>query len=196
MNCKDFDLKGYILEELDEAGRRHVAGHLEACAPCREEVERLRITQAALLTVVDEEVPRRIAFISDKVLEPSWWQRLWQSGPRLAFASAAMLSVAIVVHALLLPAPEPSATAPLDAAAVERIVEAQVAGRVQAAVESAVAAAEERHAQQTAELLEAAEKRFEMQRQADLIAAQENFEVLTKRMNVMHLASAYLGEER
>lgn len=196
MNCKDFDLKGYILEELDEAGRRHVAGHLEACARCREELERLRITQAALLSAADEEVPRRIAFLSDKVFEPSWWQRLWQSGPRLAFASVAILSVAIVVRAILLQPPASDAPLPLDTAAVERIVDTRIAENLQAAVESAVAAAEERHAQQTAALLEAAEKRFEMQCEADLIAVQENFEVLTKRMNVMHLASAYRGGER
>ncbi len=194
MNCNDFDLKGYLLEELEEARARQVAEHLGTCAACREEMERLRLTQAALLAVGDEEVPRRIAFVSDKVFEPSWWRRLWQSGPRLAFASAAMLSVAIIAHALLRP-PAADVQAALDAKAVEQIVESKLAERLPAAVEAAVAAAERRYARQTKELLAAAEERFEMERRADLLAVQENFELLTKRMNVMHLASAYRGGE-
>ena len=41
---------------------------------CREELARLRLTLDALSTLREEEMPRRIAFVSDKVFEPRWWQ--------------------------------------------------------------------------------------------------------------------------
>jgi hypothetical protein len=70
---------------------------LATSVEAREEVERLRLTHRALLSVPDEEVPRRIAFVSDKVFEPSRarriWQGFWQGAPRLAFGMAAMLAV-------------------------------------------------------------------------------------------------------
>jgi len=63
-------------------------------------LNRLRSTQAVLLSVPDEEIPQRIGFVSDRVYEPSlmlrWWRAFWGSAPRLAFASAAMLSAAIL----------------------------------------------------------------------------------------------------
>ncbi len=193
MSCSDFDVKGYLLGELAAADRERVAGHLAGCQQCREELERLQVTRAALLSVRDEEIPKRIAFVSDKIFEPNWWQRFWRSGPRLGFASAAMLSLAILVHAFWQPAPAPRAS--LDQAVVEQVVKKEVASRVEAAVREAVAASERRQAEQTARLLAAAEKRYEMERREDLLTVQENFEVLRKRMNVMYLASAYRGGE-
>ena len=97
MSCSPFDLRDYLLQEL--AGpqqRRQVEAHVKTCAPCREELDRLRITEAALRCMVEEEIPQRIAFVSDKIFEPSPWRRwlaaFWNSGARLGFASAAMLS--------------------------------------------------------------------------------------------------------
>ena len=67
-------------------------------------MDRLRVTQTALFSLRDEEIPQRIAFVSDKVFEPSPWRRwlsaFWGSSARLGFASAAMLSTALVVSAL------------------------------------------------------------------------------------------------
>jgi anti-sigma factor RsiW len=192
MSCSTFDLKGYFLGEFDERDRRLVEEHLAGCADCREELERLRMTHTALLSVKDEEIPKRIAFVSDKVFEPRWWQVLWQSGPRLGFASAAMLSVAILVHAYV-GSPPAVGPAPVDTAAIEAVVEKEVARRLQAVVEKAVAGVEARQTEKTTELLAAAEQRFEIERQADRLAVQEIFEVLRKRVNIMHLASAYRG---
>ena len=92
MNCTSIDLKAYFLGEADAPMRRAAEEHLTSCAACQEEHERLRLTQAALFTVREEEMPRRIAFVSDKVFAPRWYQRLWRSGPRLGFAGAAMLA--------------------------------------------------------------------------------------------------------
>ena len=50
-------------------------------------------------------LPRRIAFVSDKVFEPKWWQVWLSSGPRMGFASAALLAGAIVFHGAMQPKP-------------------------------------------------------------------------------------------
>ena len=109
MNCSPFDLKDYFLQELPNPQRREVEGHLTRCQVCREELDRLHLTQAALFALREEEIPQRIAFVSDKVFEPSpwrrWWSAFWGSTARLGFASAAMLSAAILVSALNRPAP-------------------------------------------------------------------------------------------
>ena len=44
-----------------------------------------------MLSLPDEEIPQRIAFVSDRVFEPSWWQTVWRSGPAMGFASAVLL---------------------------------------------------------------------------------------------------------
>jgi anti-sigma factor RsiW len=97
MTCSGFDLREYWFEELGPQERRQVEAHLLQCGNCRDELERLRLTQQALLRLKDEEVPRRIAFVSDKVFEPSWAARWWGGlaggVPRAAFAAALVLAV-------------------------------------------------------------------------------------------------------
>ena len=92
MSCasNEIDLKAYVLGEAPQEERRAVELHLKSCPTCQEEAARLGFLQSSLLALRDEEVPRRIAFVSDKVFEPSWLQRFWQSGARLGFASAAL----------------------------------------------------------------------------------------------------------
>jgi anti-sigma factor RsiW len=195
MSCSQFDLNAYCFGELTEPDRRLVANHLKACQQCREELERLHVTRAALGTLRDQEPPRRIAFVSDKVFEPRGWQRLWNSGPRLAFVSAAMLSMAIIVHGLVRPAPVIAPTA-TDTAALETRLETELARRVQALMEKVTAESELRQARKTAELVAAAEKKFEQQRRADLLTVEENLQVLQKRYNVYRIASNRFGETR
>src|SRR5512141_2147832 len=117
MTCS-FDLKEYALGEssLDQA--REIEAHLADCAACRDEVSRLQLTQASLLAWRDEEIPRRIAFVSDKVFEPRWYQRLWNSTPQLGFLAAALLACAILVHAFARPTAAPAQTA-VDTSAIE-----------------------------------------------------------------------------
>ena len=92
----------------------------------------------------EEELPRRIAFVSDKVFEPRWYQRFWRNGPALGFASAAMLSCAILVHAFNQPSPvaPPSGVQPVAVAAAApdpAPSQAEIYARVEAAVAKAVA---------------------------------------------------------
>ncbi len=165
---------------------------------CGRELERLGLTQSALLTLREEEPPRRIAFVSDKVFAPRWYQQLWQSGPRLGFASAMMLAGAILVHAVYTPPPAAMTpqSASLDTAQVRQMVDAEVSRRMDAAVKQAVTATVAGQEKKAAELVAATAQRLTMEHRADLLAVQESFEVLRKRTNVLYTASADMAGQR
>ena len=103
MSCL-IDLKAYVLGEVTRQERGMVEDHVRGCQSCREELDRLNLTRSALDSLEDEEIPRRIAFVSDRVFEPRWWQTIWHSGPVMGFASAALLAGAILVHGFERPA--------------------------------------------------------------------------------------------
>ncbi len=180
MDC-DVDLKSYVLGEATSAERDAVNAHIRECPACREELGRLRATQSALMMLREEEPPRRIAFVSDQVFEPSWWRRLLAPHPAYGLAAAGVLAAAIVAHgAMMRPA------ARVDQAAIEARVAHQIQqrldARVQTAVAQAVANVQAQDRDKTAALLAATEKRFTEQRRADLIAFDENSEILYKRV--------------
>ncbi len=126
-------LKAYVVGEVTRQERAGVVeDHVRGCQSCREELDRLNLTRAALASLEDEEIPRRIAFVSDRVFEPRWWQTMWRSGPAMGFASAALLAAAILVHGFARPAA-------VDTAQIEKQIESQVNARVQAAVNEAQA---------------------------------------------------------
>ena len=190
MSCSPFELRDYYFKELAENERRLTDVHVKTCANCREELERLRATEAVLLTLSDEEIPQRIGFISDPVFQPSpfrrGWDALWGSAARLTFASAAMLSVALLVFALMRPVPQISAQAPaIDRAALE----ADFSRRLNDTVQKAVAASEARQASVTKELLANAERRNDLERQAMIVRVAEYLDVEKKRLNTLILAS-------
>jgi hypothetical protein len=197
MSCSPFDLRDYYFKELDGNARRVVEVHVKTCVQCREELDRLYATEAALMMLPDEEIPQRIGFVSDPVFEPSalarWWAAFWGSAARLGFASAAMLSIALMVFAFARPIPRPTPQAPAtDRAALE----AEFSQRLQTAVKQAVADSEARQAGQMQQLLDAAEKRDTFERQALMVRVQEYLEVEKKRMNRTILATNDYGEPR
>jgi anti-sigma factor RsiW len=192
MSCSPFDLRDYFFQELSDPHRqRQVEAHVKTCAPCREELDRLRITGAALRSLAEEEIPQRIAFVSDQIFEPSPWRRwlaaFWNSGARLGFASAAMLSASLVVFAFR-PAPAPvlsvirpavTAPAPVTVTQASAVSEAEVQRRIQAAVNQAVDL-------KTKDLM----KRIDSERVGMLIAVGE-LEQLQKRMQYKISATNY-----
>lgn len=192
MSCSPFDLKDYFFGELGEAECARVRTHVESCATCADELDRLRLTEAALRSLHEEEPPRRIAFVPDKVLEPRWWQVWWNSAPRLGFASAALLAIAILVHGFARPVVVVS-RAPVQAAAVQAPVRTQDANAVDDAVRAAVAESEARQARKTAELVEAARRDIDFQRRADRVQFEETLMLLQKRYNGLLVASAEYG---
>jgi anti-sigma factor RsiW len=194
MSCSPFDLRDYFLRELPDPQQRLVETHVKTCQPCREELDRLQLTQAALLTLRDEEIPQRIAFVSDKIFEPSpwrrWWAGFWGSAARLGFASAAMLSVAIVVFALR-PAGQPAR--PLagvqelpkpTAQIVQTVSDGEIQARIDAAVAKAITQIDARQSERVQHLvadLESKEQRY--------VWAANELEIERKRFNTQRTAA-------
>lgn len=191
MTCS-FDLKEYALGESSREDAARIEAHVPHCEGCREELARLQLTQSTLLALREEEMPRRIAFVSDKVFEPRWYQRLWNSGPQLGFIAASLVACAILVHAFAArPAAPPAAS--LDVAAIEQRVERELSARWETALQSAVARAvadsEARQERKTAELLEAAERRNELDRRATIEAFTEQTRLLQKQVSSMYITA-------
>jgi anti-sigma factor RsiW len=180
MSCS-IDLKAYVVDELARNERGVVEDHVRGCQSCREELDRLTLTRSALASFEDEEVPRRIAFVSDRVFEPRWWQTMWRSGPAMGFASAALLAAAILVHGLEARPVNPV----VDAAQIEKQVESRLNARVQAAVSQAQA----KQTDEFAKVLNATENRFELQRQSDLATVQQAADYYQKKMAQFLVAS-------
>ena len=173
MSCSPFDLRDYYLKELADPQQRQVEAHVNVCPACREELERLRLTQAALFSLRDEEIPQRIAFVSDPVFEPSparrWWSAFWGSGARLGFAGAAMLSAALLFSTVTrTPA---SGLSPAD---------------VDRRIQQAVAASEQRQTQKTTVLVHELVERVDSEHNARLVAETE----------ARHAQEAYFAMEK
>ena len=134
-DCSKWDWKGYVLGELDKNARAQAEAHAATCESCREELASTRLTLDALSTLREEEVPRRIAFVSDKVFEPRWWQTIWNP----TFAAACVVAAAVLIHgfAIARPAADP----------------ATIQAQVDRAVTKAVAETEDRQAQRFEEAL-------------------------------------------
>jgi len=185
MSCSPFDVKDYFFGELSPQDRRTVDLHLTACPKCQEELDALNLTQNALLMVRDEEPPSRIAFVSDKVFEPRWYQSLWNSGPKMAFASSALLAAAILVHGFELNRP----VAQVMKAPQPAITEAEVATRVEAAVQKAVAESE---ARQAAKLQQVAQqqKKMEVDYKMQMLQVADAYRMLRRMIPPSYRAAA------
>jgi anti-sigma factor RsiW len=179
MNC-GVDLKAYVVGEVTPREKMAVEDHMRACQSCREELDRLDLTRSALASLEDEEIPRRIAFVSDRVFEPRWWQTMWHSGPAMGFASAALLSIAVLAHGF----ERPVAQAPI--ASVDT---AQIQRTVDAAVTKAVSEAQAKQSAEFAKVLNATETRFEQRRQSDLATVQQAADYYRKQMAQIMVAS-------
>ena len=193
MSCSPFDLRDYFLKELPESEQRQVEAHVRNCQPCLEELDRLRLTEAALFALREEEIPQRIGFVSDQVFEPSpwrrWWAALWGSTARLAFASAAMLSIAILVAALH-PVGQQIAVRPGPPQIVKAISDTEIQSRIDIAVAKAVAQVDARQTEKTKQLV----AELEGTRQRLLWAASE-LDLSQKRANTVRVL-AYYGPPR
>jgi anti-sigma factor RsiW len=200
MTCHELDWNGYVLGEAPASERARMAEHAAKCPSCREELERLELTRATLRMLPEEEIPRRIAFVSDKVFEATWWQRLWARGPGWGFASAALLAAAIVTHGFAARPAAPAVAPGLTEAQVQARIESELSRRVGELVAQAVAASEARQTEQTVKAVQAAvdieRKNFAMQRQADMLAVEDNLRLIRKQMSrAMYLATNYPDEK-
>jgi hypothetical protein len=185
MSCSPFDLKDYFLRELPDPERLQVETHVRSCPFCREELDRLRLTETALRALGEEEIPRRIAFVSDPVFEPSlwrrWWTAFWGSGARLGFASAAMLSAAILVSALTRPAPAPAPVV----AAVTAVRDAIAGQEIDRRIQAAVAESEARQTRKTEQLVRTVEDRAQRRMETLRLAAAHEVDYYQRNERVL-----------
>jgi hypothetical protein len=184
--CEQADLvRDYAFDELAHADRRSMEQHLRQCADCAGELDRLRLTTAALRVLPDLEVPRRIAFVSDKVFEQGWLAGFWNSAARLGFASACVLAVGLSFAAWRRQ-PEVSATE-RTASSRTAVIRADAINdaAIHDAVDKAVASAVERvHAddlQMTRAALAEVDRKYEQKQQDMVVAMQSGLEDLHKR---------------
>ena len=192
MSCSPFELKDYFLQELSAPQQREVEAHVKACRSCREELDRLQLTGAALFSLRDEEIPQRIAFVSDKVFEPSpwrrWWGTFWGSSARVGFAAAAMLSVALVVSAVMRTAPAGPVVIDRPTAPVTTVSDTEIQARIDAAVAKAVS---EKTAQMVADLedarrrLQVAAAEYDISQKRSTTYRAANYEMPPLRMGEM-----------
>jgi anti-sigma factor RsiW len=174
-------LRDYAFDEqLSQDERRVMEQHLAACGDCALELDQLRLTAAALRSLPDREIPQRIAFVSDRVFEPSPFRRFWNSGARLGFASACVLAAALVVSAWHLSGHYAEPRTVVQAAAV-------APEQIDAAVAKAVAQVRAQVAENDAQVIQAAVQAAERKRGEEyrnqMVALEENFDVLRKTMN-------------
>ena len=183
MNCSPFDLRDFLLRELTAAEQRQVQDHVETCAGCRQELDRLRLTQTALSSLADEEIPQRIAFVSDPVFELSPWRRvlaaLWSSGSRLVFAGAAMLSIALIVSPMLRPTPAVPAPAP-----AQTISDAEIRQRIEAGVTRAVGDIEAQYRTRTEQLVKDIETRDREERRMLQASYEEDLDRANRKLQI------------
>ena len=192
MSCSPFDLRDYYFKDLAENERRLTEVHVKTCAHCREELERLRGTETALLALPDEEIPQRIGFVSDPVFQPSAFRRGWTCSSGLCRA----IGFRIRRHALgrlggFFAHPPRSASRRAGSRHnPSRRAEADVSQRCEpCAVAQAVAESEARQLAQTQELLAASDRRHALETQDMKVRVEEYIEVEKKRQNTLILAS-------
>jgi hypothetical protein len=203
MKCSPFDLKDFFLKELTDPQAAQVEEHIHTCPECREEFDRLRLTEAALFSLRDEEIPQRIAFVSDKIFEPSPWRRwisgFWGSAGRLGFASAAMLSAAIVFSSVN---KTPASAPAKDLVAIQpTVATGPTAEEIQTRIDRAVTAAVDKAVTQSGETtkLVADLRRQNEEARSMLVVAVgqlDEYKMRAKVKNIANMVPPALPEEK
>ena len=173
-------LRDYAFGELPAAGQPELEQHLGVCGECALELDRLRLTTAALRTLPDREIPQRIAFVSDKVFEPSpvsrFFAGFWNSAARVGFASACVLGAALIVSAY---------HRPVEVRTVVQAANTDVSKQVNDAVTKAVAQVKIENARD----IEAIGHKYEQEYQDRMTTVAANFEMLQKRLGTSLIAA-------
>ena len=191
------ELQDYFFGELNQEERASMEKRLAGSEDLRRDLRRLEMTATALRMLPDEEPPQRIAFVSDKVFQPSLAARVgkWLAGAAPVLASAALSG--LVVFAVMDRRPQ---VTPAPAPVEHRIEAVKTPGMDQAEVKTliatAVAAAEARNAEKMRVTLAEADRRHDMERKQMLLDVQDTMAYMQKKMNVLQVASADLGGPR
>jgi anti-sigma factor RsiW len=163
-------LRDYAFDELPAGERPGMEQHIAVCGDCAADLDQLRVTTAVLRVLPDREVPQRIAFVSDKVFQPSPLTRFfggfWNSAARLGFASACVLAVALIVSAYHRPA------APADVSKQINDAVAQAVAKIRLEDAQMLAASDTRHDQEHRILMEAVDV-LQDRRNVDIVTSAE-----------------------
>jgi hypothetical protein len=182
--CDREHLRDYAFDELAGAARVGMERHIADCSECAAELAELQLTTAALRVLPEQEIPQRIAFISDKVFEPSpatrFFSAFWNSGARLGFAAACLIAAALFANALRHPVEIRTETRTVVPADFSREIDA----RVNKAVSGAVARVHEEDAQVLKAAIDSADRKSEQRRRALMVAMSEEMNMLQKRWGV------------
>jgi anti-sigma factor RsiW len=184
------ELRDYAFDELAAESRHSLEQHIAGCPDCAAELDRLRLTTAALHILPDREIPQRIAFVSDKIFEPSparrWLESFWNSGARLGFASACVLAMALGVSAYHRPA---AATNAAPANIQTSMTAPDLSKQIDVAVAKAMIQVREQVREEDARTLKAAlddsERKHDQERRALMVAMGENLDFMQKRLSTM-----------
>lgn len=192
------ELHDYAFDELPASSGNSMEEHIANCRVCAAELDGLQLTTAALRILPDREIPQRIAFVSDKVFEPSasarWFTGFWNSASKLGFASACVLGAALIVSGTRHSTPSAELTKIDLTAQVRDQVRTQVQAQVNDAVTKAVAQIRTEDARITQAALEKSEQKEAAERHAMMVAMGENLELLQKRYSTaMTFASMDAG---
>jgi anti-sigma factor RsiW len=183
-DCADL-LRDYAFDELGAAERKSMEQHLRQCSGCAAELDRLRLTTAALRVLPDVEPPRKIAFVSDKVFEPkqSWLAGFWNSAARLGFASACVLAAGLSFAAMHRPAEVHTS---VQTASVSQ---AEIDATVLKAVALAVDKTHTEDVQLTKAALDEVDRKYAQKQQNLMIAMGASLDLLQKRQQQVARAS-------
>lgn len=180
--CEQNDaLRDYAFDELPLAERPAMERHIAACSACDSELRAIQLTTVALRAIPDREIPQRIAFVSDKIFEPSPMARFVQNffGGQLGFASACLLAGAIIFSATRFS----SAGRPVEIRTVVTTASnEEVSRQIEVAVQKAVARVREEDSRLAQTALAAAEIRHKEEHRNLLTSMQESMDVMQKRM--------------
>lgn len=177
--CDRTDLvRDYAFDELASAECRSMEQHLAECSHCATELDQLRLTTAALRVLPEQEVPRRIAFVSDNVLKPGFPTGFWNSAARLGFASACVLAAGLSFAAWHRPVEVRTVvqTADISKAAIDEAVTKAVA--------LAVDKAHAEDMQLTKAALDAVDSKYAQKQRDLMIAMKENLDDVQQRLRL------------
>jgi len=174
-------IRDYAFNELPAAERQELERHLTACAPCAAELDDIRLTTAVLRALPEEEIPQRIAFVSDKVFEPSpvarFFSGFWNSAARMGFASACLVAGALTFSAVHRPAEVRTV--------IQTASGVDVTKQLNEAVAQAVARVRAEDAKLTAAALEAANRKHEQEHRALLAEFEESMGLMQERLGAV-----------
>ena len=206
MNCEQArtTLSDYVMEEVTAAERLEIRRHVDGCAACAEELERLKQTLTLLARAeVPEEIPQRIRLVAEPV---SLWAQFWRNGARVAFAGAGLACLAIGLLAVsqasitvgggswqiafgaaARPAAQEQTISPGGAAVVETAAASGALDREEIArlVAEAVRASEARQEVSLSSLVQTITEQAEQQRQRDLAELSEGFRYIQAAQTMM-----------